>query len=216
MAFNTATGDVWVADTKQSRAQVVSSPFGKCSRSRLGKFGTGIGNFNWPTSVAIRASDGTAWFADWKNNRITVWNVATKMPLLSFGTMGSGVGQFFQPRGIGIAPDGSILVADTKNHRVVKLSATRADSGSFAISWVGTFNAGGTLRLPEGVDGDAAGRIYVADTAHSQLVALDGAGAVLATLNGFNSPANVAVNDATNRIVVADTYNDRLQVYVWE
>jgi serine/threonine-protein kinase len=115
--------------------------------------------------------------------------------------------------GIGIAPNGAVYVADTLNNRVVKLTA---GAGATNIAWGGSFTAAGQLKAPQGVDADAAGRIYVADTGHSQLVALSGTGAVLATASGFNSPANVAVRDSDGRVVVADTYNDRLQVYRWQ
>ncbi len=54
------------------------------------------------------------------------YDVATKAPLHAFGARGGGTGQFFEPRGIAVAADGSILVADSRNNRVVRLSYSKA------------------------------------------------------------------------------------------
>ena len=42
--------------------------------------------------------------------------------LRSFGSQGSGPGQFLHPKGITIDDDGNILVADTSNHRIQKFT----------------------------------------------------------------------------------------------
>jgi sugar lactone lactonase YvrE len=213
IAFDTATGRIWVADTKQSRLQIIQNPFDACTRYSLGSIGTGVGNFNWPTSVVIRATDGTVWFADSKNHRLSIWDAATRKPIKTFGALGTGTNQFSEPRGVAIGDNGDILVADTKNNRIVRLTAnTKAGT----ITWVRTYTIPSPgLKLPEGV-AEAAGRIYIADTAHNKVVVLDSStGAVLQTLTGFLSPASIAI-DPTGRVVVSDTYNDVLKIYTWQ
>ena len=39
-----------------------------------------------------------------------------------WGTAGNEDGQFRRPMGIGVAPDGSVYVADTFNHRIQEFS----------------------------------------------------------------------------------------------
>ena len=54
---------------------------------------------------------------------------------LTFGTRGSGQGQFLIPRGVAVDGEGNILVADSNNHRIQKFTA----NGQF----LSTVGAGG-------------------------------------------------------------------------
>ena len=77
----------------------------------------------------------------------------------TIGSIGPGPGQFFHPHGIATDAAGNLLVADTENHRVQKLSP----SGSHLWS-IGSPGAGpGQFNLPVDVTIDAGGRIYVTD-----------------------------------------------------
>ncbi len=55
-------------------------------------------------------------------------------PEFTVGSQGNGAAQFEKPRGIAVAPDGSVYVADSGNHRIEHLSA----NGELLHSW-GTF-----------------------------------------------------------------------------
>ncbi len=125
VAVDPVTGDRWVADTKQNRLQVW--PVNCQGQSRIGGGGTGTGltKFNWPHGIEIRATDRVAFVADTKNHRVLAYDVATRTPLHAFGTRGSATGQFFEPRGIAVAADDTILVADSRNSRVVRLSYSK-------------------------------------------------------------------------------------------
>lgn len=206
IAVDTSTGNLWVADTKQSRLQVISASCG--SPAFIGKAGSGSTNFNWPYSVAIRQSDRIAFVADTKNNRIDAYDVATKSLLANYGTKGTGAGQFQLPSAVSVDPvSGHVFVADRNNDRIVELSF----NGS-SFSWVGTFGGTGTLKRPEGVAVDAT-RVYVADTGNNRLVVLQRpGGAVLATVTGMLTPQDVAV-DANDCVYVSDTYHDVIKVY---
>ena len=130
VAIDQTTGNLWIADTKQSRL-IILKPAPDCSSViTLGAGqGTALNQFHWPFSIAIRQSDRIAWVADTKNNRITSYNVMTRAPIATFGTLGSGTGQFNAPSGIAVVPGtGHILVADTSNNRIVELSDTSGGS----------------------------------------------------------------------------------------
>jgi glucose/arabinose dehydrogenase len=202
-AIDDQTGDVWVADTKQSRLQVVHPD---CSGGIVvGAIGSGLGQFNWPNSVAIRQTDRVAFVADTNNNRVVAYNVATKNPIGSYNGLND-------PRGIDVDPvTGHIFVADTENDRVVELSATSGGSFSFVRSLTAGFNA------PEGVASDGLGHVFVADTQNSRLVVLSAGGSVdqvVTAPDGFDLPAEVAVGP-DGRVYVADTQRDRIQVYAY-
>ena len=55
-------------------------------------------------------------------HHISVYSQAGEK-LKSFGSEGSGQGQFFRPRGVAVDDDGNILVADTENNRIQKFTA---------------------------------------------------------------------------------------------
>ena len=50
--------------------------------------------------------------------------------LRSFGSQGSGQGQFSGPRGVAVDDDGSILVADAGNNRIQKFTS----DGAFVVA----------------------------------------------------------------------------------
>ena len=121
--------------------------------------------------------------------------------------------------------NGHLLVADTGNHRVQVL-----DAGSLAVvATFGTTGAAGSdnahLNLPSGVGFDAAGgRIFVADTGNQRIQVFDaGSFAYLATLGTtgaagsdnahFSAPASAFVNAAAHQLYVADSGNQRVQVF---
>src|SRR5262249_39173546 len=78
------------------------------------------------------------------------------------GEPGGGPGQFAEPRGIALAADGALLVADSANNRIQKL----APDGSVLGVWGGPAagSGPGQFRQPCGVAADRDGSVYVADT----------------------------------------------------
>jgi glucose/arabinose dehydrogenase len=201
LAVDEATGDVWVADTKQSRLQVVRPD---CSNGVfVGQIGSDLGQFDWPASVAIRQTDRVAFVADTNNDRVVAYDVATRAPLGTYSGLKA-------PSGVDVDPvTGHVFVADTGNDRVVELTATQGGSFGLVRALTSGFDA------PEGVATDADGHVFVADTQNDRVVVLAPNGSTLEVLtgpSGFDDPAEVAV-DPDGRVMVADTLNDRIQVY---
>ena len=136
--------------------------------------------------------------------------------------------QFSDPFGVAVAQDGTIFVSDAGDaHRVRRISPTG----------IVTTIAGGTRGFADGSGRSARfdtpsaialapdGALIVGDTANNAIrrIALDGVTTTLAG-NGepghrdgvahdaqFNGPIGVAV-DRTGRVIVADTYNDRIRL----
>src|SRR6266403_1630295 len=135
--------------------------------------------------------------------------------LISYGTQGSDVGQFYGAYGIALDSAGRIYVADTYNSRVVRID----DMNGTNWTTFGTSGSGvGQFMNPSSISVDSAGRIYVMDTGNNQLVRMDDLnGTNWTTMNAIGSGvgqfaqyvAPVAF-DASGRIYVADTGNKRI------
>src|SRR3989475_8678018 len=135
--------------------------------------------------------------------------------LISYGTQGSDVGQFYGAYGIAVDSAGRIYVADTYNARIVRID----DMNGTNWTSLGTYGSDvGQFNNPSGISIDPAGKIYVMDTGNNQLVRMDDMnGTNWTTLSGIGSGdgqfaqyvAPVAF-DASGRIYIADTGNRRI------
>jgi YYY domain-containing protein len=115
-------------------------------------------------------------------------------------------GRLHQPRGVAVAGDGTIFVADFGNNRVqvfaVDMSAGRA--------W-GTRGEGpGQFKDPCGIAVGPSGEVFVADTWNQRVQAFSKDGDYLREWgSSFFGPRGIAV-DAKGRVFVADTGNGRV------
>jgi len=132
----------------------------------------------------------------------------------SFGTPGSGDGEFLTPIGIAVDLQGNIYVADTDNHRIQMLDGY----GSFIRQWGGEGGADGRFSYPRGIAVDDGGRIYVADTGNHRVQVFAQNGSHLLSFGSYGSgeygllqPSGIAVDTAY--IYIADTGNNRIQVF---
>jgi DNA-binding beta-propeller fold protein YncE len=217
-----AEGDLWVADTANNRIQEFSAK--DKFLKKTGSEGTGNGEFKQPMGIAVGAS-ANIFVADTGNNRVEEFNEKGKF-LATFGygvsngeaklevctksckagIAGSGNGQFSQPRGIAVAANGDIWVADYANSRVEEFT----ESGEY-ITKIGSYGKGnGEFEQPEGVTIDPVGNIWVSDAALDRIQEFSPSGAFLTTLgvkgagNGqFYEPWGVAFTSA-GQLYVAD------------
>src|SRR6266436_6422775 len=135
--------------------------------------------------------------------------------LITFGTQGSDVGQFYGANGIALDSAGRIYIADTYNGRVVRIDDMNGTNWTSFGTWG---SAVGQFMDLSGISVDSAGRIYVMDTGNNRLVRMDDMnGTNWTTMSGIGSgvgqfaqyTAPVAF-DASGRIYVADSGNKRI------
>jgi DNA-binding beta-propeller fold protein YncE len=123
------------------------------------------------------------------------------------GGKGTGRGQFDSPTGIAVDGSGNVLVADTNNGRIEKLSAT----GTF-LGILGTKGTGpGQLRNPNGIAVDRTGNIYVADASNHRVQKMAPDGTLIAEWKGpepgFYGPRRIAIGPDDSIYVVDQGHN---------
>ncbi|MDQ7052370.1 MAG: NHL repeat-containing protein [candidate division KSB1 bacterium] len=74
-----------------------------------------------------------------------------------WGGTGNQFGQFHEPIGIAVAPDGAVYVADAGNHRIQKFTA----AGEFLFAWGDAGSEPGQFEHPMHLAVDARGRVLV-------------------------------------------------------
>ncbi len=135
----------------------------------------------------------------------------------------AGTLSFSAPRGLAVAPDGSLFAADSRNHRIVHLDA----NGLYLNSWGGYANVlegpapEGLFNEPWGVAVGPDGLVYVTDTWNHRVQVFTPEGKFLrmwseflvdGVLDSFWGPRGIAV-DAQSRVYVTDTGKQRVVVF---
>lgn len=190
-------------------------------------------SFNLPQGIAFDGS-GNLFVTDSGNNIIRKITPSSAVSTIAgtAGTSGTADGtgasaQFNNPEGIAFdASAGVLYVCDTWNHTIRKLTTdgTVWNVSTFAgtAGVAGNQNAIGTaasFSFPQGIAVDAAGSVYVADTANQLIRSIDPSGQVntlagtsgtTGSLNGsgglFWDPTGIAV-DAQKNVYVTDAFN---------
>jgi DNA-binding beta-propeller fold protein YncE len=149
--------------------------------------------------------------------------IINQQPIQVIGGSGDQPGQFNAPRGIRTAPDGSLYIADSRNHRIQHLSP-QGDVlhvwGSFADRSQGAA-PGGTFYEPWDVAIGLDGSVFVSDTWNHRIQKFTADGRFLKEWGYFGQgeapdafwgPRGLAV-DRLGYLYVMDTGNDRVVVF---
>ncbi len=186
-----------------------------------------------PTGIVSDAA-GTLTIADATFNTLQRLTTAGLSPLAGAtnqaGTADGtgGTARFNQPRGLALAANGTVSIADTANATVRRLAADGAVTtlaGSTTLRG-NTDGASATFSAPRGLALDSAGNLYVADETNHTIRRITPAGIVStyagiagssgttnatpATNARFNRPTGVAV-DSAGSLYVADTFNHTIR-----
>lgn len=175
---------------------------------------------------------GTLFIADTDNHRVlrVVFDdagVPTYDTVAGGNSNGFAANQLYHPAGVVLMPDGSLLIADTYNHRVQRVTFSAGGDPQTATTLVGGNGAGpgpNQFNLVTGIALGPNGTLFVADRENHrvQSFALDGAGnpgsaVTVAGLGGLgvgtanlNEPRGLAV-DSDGSLFIADYRNQRVQ-----
>ena len=239
-------GDLLIADTGTQRIRLVSP-----TQTITTLAGTGLAvqaippgstpavsaGLDSPTGVAADAA-GNVLIADSYNHRIA--SVGADRNLLTLaGTGQPGMGAdglppsqtaLRGPRGVCVDRAGAVFIADTSNHRVLKVSSsamtTVAGNGTAGDAGDGALARAAQLNQPSACALDSFGNLYIADTFSNRIRKVAPTGIITtvagtgeagssgdegaATSARIRTPRGVAVDDNGN-IFLADTGNNRLR-----
>ncbi len=211
VALHPTTGDVYVSDRPTGAIHVYD------------REGVYLREFRPADVVGAWQPIGLLVDAD---GNVFVTDVAGDHRVLKFDPSGALVHTFgleqglLFPNGVAVDADGRLYVTDSNNGRLLVFAADGA-----LVATIGRGAGAGNLGLPRGIAIDPAGRVFVVDssgqgvTVYSTLEEGATTPEYLGFFGGqgladgqFSFPMGVAVDDR-GRVYVADTSNDRVQVW---
>jgi sugar lactone lactonase YvrE len=211
-------GNVWVGDQNNERIQEFNQS-GQFA-AQFGSAGSGAGQFNfgYPMGIGVD-SKGALWVSDTGNNRLQKWSAGNYSPasiptyISSFGSSGTGNGQFAHPGGDAVDAKGNLWVADENNKRVEKFN----EKGEYLSSFGSAGSGNGQFSRPTDVAVDPKGNLWVSDAGNNRIEEFNEKGEFLKAIGTygtgnlqFSAPESLTV-DAKGNVWVGDTYNHRVQ-----
>jgi sugar lactone lactonase YvrE len=136
-------------------------------------------------------------------NFMLLVNAQTYTLSLTFGSSGSGNGQFLAAGGIAVDSSGNIYVIDGPNGRIQKFSS----SGAYLTQWGSFGSDNGQFNDPIGIAVDNLGNVYVSEALNSRIQKFSSSGEFIASFGfGYGELSGIAVDNNGN-VYVADMYN---------
>jgi len=176
-----------------------------------------------PNSITV-APDGSLYIADTNNHRIRKVSpdgiITTVAGGNGTGRRGSGFSgdgglatraSLSGPRGIDIAPDGSLYIADSDNHRIRKVSpdgiiTTVAGGAVYGFSGDGGSARQALLNFPFSITVAPDGSLYIADTRNNRIRKISPDG-IIATVAGTGKNIHSGDHGPAIKASLRGTYN---------
>jgi sugar lactone lactonase YvrE len=202
-------GNVFVCDWDNNRMAVY-----KMDGTFVQYFGSyADASFSTPNGMA-KDAQGNVYISDSGNNKIRKYD-SNLINIASFGSSGTGNGQFNFPYTMAVSSDQKLYVVDRGNNRVQILDLNGNFLGSFGQNGSGD----GQFNNPWGIAIGKDGRVYVADQSNHRIQIFDAQGNFLKKFGkqgGFDgqlqSPQDI-VALPNGKFVVGDRGNGRLQIF---
>jgi DNA-binding beta-propeller fold protein YncE len=167
-----------------------------------------------PVGLAWNEASDRLYIADAVGQQVLVYGSGGER-LLSWGSRGSGDGEFNFPSYIALSRSGEVLVTDALNYRVQAFD----QNGKFLWKMGQQGDGSGDFAAPKGLATDNEGHVYVVDALFDGVQIFDREGSLLLAFGSrggapgeFWLPTGAYI-DARDQIYVADSYNQRIQVF---
>lgn len=204
------SGRIFVCEADKGRVSVFTPGW-----VPAGALGQGDGEFQMPNHIQA-TPDGLIYVVDSRANLVKVYG-SNGVLVRQFGGYGALAGQFDFPTGLTVTPAGDIVVSDQGNERVQVFDLNGTFVRAFGKkNMIGTNSTFGRV---QGLQSDAQGRIYLADSFRGQVSVINSLGTTLGTVGTFGSdpgqltgPASLVV-DRNNRLFVAAPGNTRVEIF---
>ena len=149
------------------------------------------------------------------NHRVNIFDLDGNF-LSLFGGFGDQPGQMNNPESAKFNSEGTLYVADLKNDRIQAFDA----DGNFLFMFGETGTGPGQLKAPAGIGFDAYDNVYVSEIGNDrvQVFTKDGEFITMFGVTGdgvmqFGNLHGLTVDSETGWVYVADTANNRVQVF---
>ena len=232
-----SNSNLFTTDVKNHKIRKITSAGIVSTIAGSGVVGStdGVGtdaSFNFPSGIAIDKS-GNLLIADMLNSKIRKITptkaVSTIAGVNSHGSV-DGVGvdaRFNAPLGIALDSNNNLFVADTKNHKIRKITPSGVVStfvGSGVVGSADGVGADTSFNYPSGLAIDKSDNLFIADSANHKIRKITPSG-VVSTIAGsgvsgdrdsvgkkasFNFPFDIAV-DSSGNLFVADSSNHKVR-----
>ena len=159
--------------------------------------------------------EGKFYMPEAGNHRVSVWDLQGNF-LFLWGKLGTADGEMNNPEAAKVNSKGEFTVSDLKNDRIQVFTA----DGKFLRKWGETGSEPGQMKAPAGVGIDKDDNVYIAEIGNDRVQVFDTNGKLLCYWGTkgdkdgqFGNLHGLIVDKATGWVYVADTANDRYQVF---
>jgi sugar lactone lactonase YvrE len=243
-----AKGNVFIADQSNNRIRQVAADTKIISTiagtQKAGFSGDGglstAAQLVLPNSVLVDAS-GNLLVGDAGNHRVRTISAASQTITTTVGTGQQAVtgdngpataAALGFPSALTFSASGDLIIADTTNQRVRRVSAATGTITSIAGTGQAQFSGDSgpaveaTLSFPQGVALDSQGNVFIADSGNNRIRKIQAATGIITTIAGgdegfagdngpaaisrLSSPKGIAV-DAAGNLLIADSQNNRIR-----
>ncbi len=159
--------------------------------------------------------DGKYYMPEAGNHRISVFDFEGKF-LFTFGGKGTAPGQMNNPESAKFNSEGKLYEADLKNDRIQVFTK----DGKFLFGWGETGTEVGQFKAPAGIGFDKDDNVYVSEIGNNRVQVFDKSGKYITSWGQkgsakeeFGNLHGLIVDRETGWVYIADTANNRIQVY---
>jgi DNA-binding beta-propeller fold protein YncE len=204
-------GDIFVADYSTGFVKVYDKSY-KWVKT-FSKYGSAPGENIKSEFTDIY--DNLYYMPEAGNHRVSVWDLQGNFKFL-FGGAGTEEGKLNNPESAKFTSDGKCIVADLKNNRIQVFDK----QGKFIKAFGKEGTGPGEFKAPAGISLDKDDNLYVTEIGNDRVQVFDKDGKFITMWgkkgagNGeFGNLHGIIVDKGTGYVYVADTANNRIQVF---